>query len=334
MNLNEAKKILNDNGYKVELNEDLRKAWDEVKDSVSDALVGGMRKLSPKVQQFIQDTIPLGAALKEAGTIYGFRVEKEEGFYKLTVRNKHTSTAPDFLYVKGFRGNIEVNIDGEGWTTKTIKVHSKKELMDLLKIVLYSVEYEQPEAAAKGWFKLPQNESTITEAKQELIEHGYIIAEDTETNDDEIEDLTNEWRDKHNSRASDKELDDIFWKRNKVEKRHLDLEDKIAAAKQFNSNQSWTEDDVQEIRDAIYARFDPDFGGLNKWSVQTGNNGKNYVYFKDDEVCRVSYNKKEKSVNLNFGDGMGVDFEFDSDEETFEEFIKFILTRIKEQNYG
>ena len=104
----------------------------------------------------------------------------------------------------------------------------------------------------------------LDEAKQELIEHGYIIAEDTETNDDEIEDFTNEWRDKHNNRASDKELDDIFWKRNKVEKRHLDLEDKIAAAKQFNSNQSWTEDDVQEIRDAIYARFDPDFGGLNK----------------------------------------------------------------------
>lgn len=177
MNLNEAKKILNDNGYKVELNEDLRKAWDEVKDSVSDAVIGGMRKLSPKVQQFIQDTIPLGAALKEAGTIYGFRVEKEEGFYKLTVRNKHTSTAPDFLYVKGFRGNIEVNIDGEGWTTKTIKVHSKKELMDLLKIVLYSVDYEQPEAAAKGWFKLPQTNLAVIEAKQELIEHGYIIAE-------------------------------------------------------------------------------------------------------------------------------------------------------------
>ena len=75
--LDEAKQELIEHGYKVELNEDLRKAWDEVKDSVSDALVGGMRKLSPKVQQFIQDTIPLGAALKEAGTIYGFRVEKE-----------------------------------------------------------------------------------------------------------------------------------------------------------------------------------------------------------------------------------------------------------------
>lgn len=173
----------------------------------------------------------------------------------------------------------------------------------------------------------------LNEAKKILNEHGYIIAEDTETNDDEIEDLTNEWRDKHNSRASDKELDDIFWKRNKVEKRHLDLEDKIANAQKFNSNQSWSEDDVQEIRDAIYARFDPDFGGLNKWSVETGNSGKNYVYFKDDEVCRVGYNKKEKTVNLNFGDIMGIDYEFDPEEETFEEFIKYILTRIKEKNY-
>ena len=334
MNLNEAKQELIEHGYKVELNEDLRKAWDEVKDSVSDALVGGMRKLSPKVQQFIQDTIPLGAALKEAGTIYGFRVEKEEGFYKLTVRNKHTSTAPDFLYVKGFRGNIEVNINGEGWTTKTIKVHSKKELMDLLKIVLYSVDYEQPEAASKGWFKLPQTNLTIIEAKQELIEHGYII-EDTETNDEKVDSLKLKWNAMRDNRASDKELDNVFWKRVAEENKHIDLKDKIANAQKFNSKYTpWTEDDVQEIRDAIYARFDPDFGGLNKWSVQTGNNGKNYVYLKDDEVCRVAYNKKEKTVNLNFGDGTGTDYEFDPEKETFEEFIKFILTRIKEKNYG
>ena len=174
----------------------------------------------------------------------------------------------------------------------------------------------------------------LDEAKQILKNAGYIIAEDTETNDDEIEDLNKEWRDKRINRASDKELDDIFWKRNKVEKRHLDLEDKIANAQKFNSNQSWTEDDIQEIRDAIYARFDPDFGGLNNWSVQTDNNGKNHIYFKDYEVCRVAYDKKYKSVNLNFGDEMGVDFEFDPEEETFEEYIKFILTRIKEKNYG
>lgn len=50
----------------------------------------------------------------------------------------------------------------------------------------------------------------LNEAKKILNDNGYIIVEDTETNDDEIEDLTNEWRDKRINRASDKELDDIF----------------------------------------------------------------------------------------------------------------------------
>lgn len=172
----------------------------------------------------------------------------------------------------------------------------------------------------------------LNEAKQELIEHGYIIAEDTETQDDEYSKLHRQYDDAIKDGPA--KSDPLKKKKLKLYYQHLDLEDKIDNAKKFNLNQSWTEDDVQEIRDAIYARFDPDFGGLNKWSVQTGNNGKNYVYFKDDEVCRVAYNKKEKSVNLNFGDGMGVDFEFDPEEETFEEFIKFILTRIKEKNYG
>lgn len=76
-------------------------------------------------------------------------------------------------------------------------------------------------------------QTTCSEAVQFLQDAGFIC-EDTETNDDEIEDLNNEWRDKYINRASDKELDDIFWKRNKVEKRHLDLEDKIAAAKEYN----------------------------------------------------------------------------------------------------
>lgn len=73
----------------------------------------------------------------------------------------------------------------------------------------------------------------LEEAIKKLNKAGFIC-EDTETNDDEIEDLNDEWRDKYINRASDKELDDIFWKRNKVEKRHLDLEDKIAAAKEYN----------------------------------------------------------------------------------------------------
>lgn len=49
----------------------------------------------------------------------------------------------------------------------------------------------------------------LNEALKRLQNAGFIC-EDTETNDDEIEDLNNEWRDKYINRASDKELDDIF----------------------------------------------------------------------------------------------------------------------------
>ena len=170
----------------------------------------------------------------------------------------------------------------------------------------------------------------LNEAKEILKRNSYIV-EDTDDWDEEVTSLKSKWNAMRVNRASDKELDDVFWKRVAAENKHLDLEDKIANAKKFNLNKSWTEDDIQEIRDAIYTRFDPDFGGLNNWSVETGNNGKNYIYFKDDEVCRVTYNKKEKSVNLNFGDGMDVDFEFNPDEETFEEFIKNIVYTIKDK---
>ena len=170
----------------------------------------------------------------------------------------------------------------------------------------------------------------ILEAKQILNDAGYIV-EDTETNDEEVTSLKLKWNDMRVNRASDKELDDVFCKLVASENKHLDLKDKIANAKKFNLNKSWkswSEDDVQKIRDAIYARFDPDFGGLKKWSVQTDNNGKNHIYFKGYEVCRVTYDKKKKSVNLNFGYGMGTDYEFVPEEETFEEFIKFILAII------
>lgn len=99
----------------------------------------------------------------------------------------------------------------------------------------------------------------LNEAKKILNDNGYIIVEDTETNDAEIEDLNNEWRDKHNNRASDKELDDIFWKRNKVEKRHLDLEDKIAAAKEYNERNApnkWEGLSTKEKISALKKFFD------------------------------------------------------------------------------
>ena len=87
--------------------------------------------------------------------------------------------------------------------------------------------------------------------------------------------------------------------------------------------------DVEAIRQAIYRRFDPDFGGLNNWSVETGNNGKTYVYHRKNQ-CVVTFHKMMEMLDLNFGDGNPVTCEFDSDNETLDEFIKIVLNTIKE----
>lgn len=100
-------------------------------------------------------------------------------------------------------------------------------------------------------------EMELEEALRRLEKAG-LICEDTETNDDEIEDLNNEWRDKYINRASDKELDDIFWKRNKVENRHLDLEDKISAAKEYNKRNRWKEMSTKEKIAAMIKIMDED----------------------------------------------------------------------------
>lgn len=69
----------------------------------------------------------------------------------------------------------------------------------------------------------------LNEAKHILKNAGYLI-EDTETNDDEIDELTTEWKKKRDNRASDKELDDIFWRRSAEKNKHIDLVDKISNA--------------------------------------------------------------------------------------------------------
>ena len=69
----------------------------------------------------------------------------------------------------------------------------------------------------------------LDEAKEILERNGYLL-EDTETNDDEVNELTDEWENKRDNHASDKELDDIFWKRSTEENKHMDLVDKISNA--------------------------------------------------------------------------------------------------------
>lgn len=73
----------------------------------------------------------------------------------------------------------------------------------------------------------------LKEALDYLKTRGFIT-EDTETNDEEVTSLKSKWNAMRVNRASDKELDDVFWKRVAAENRHIDLKDKISNAKSFN----------------------------------------------------------------------------------------------------
>ena len=83
------------------------------------------------------------------------------------------------------------------------------------------------------------------------------------------------------------------------------------------------------------------------WAVNMPNLAKNYLWQATFTTSNLNqsqlYNLKlrykkikhdtpNRKFSLTFDEFE--DFEFDPEEETFEEYIKFILTRIKEKNYG
>lgn len=72
----------------------------------------------------------------------------------------------------------------------------------------------------------------LEEAKKYLNNCGFIL-EDTETNDEEYEVLDKEW-DRKWGNVSDKALDNLNKKIQNVRHKHLDLEDKINKASNFN----------------------------------------------------------------------------------------------------
>ena len=101
----------------------------------------------------------------------------------------------------------------------------------------------------------------LESAKKLLLENGYIL-EDTETQDDEYDALYNEWDKKW---GSDPAINTLIKKMHKVSNKRMDLKDKIAAAKKFNSNidkmkkdavnifkQAFHEDEVTDNGDGTY----------------------------------------------------------------------------------
>ena len=117
----------------------------------------------------------------------------------------------------------------------------------------------------------------LESAKKLLLENGYIL-EDTETQDDEYDALYNKWDKKW---GSDPAINTLIKKMHKVSNKRMDLKDKIAAAKKFNSNidkmkkdavnifkQAFHEDEVTDNGNGTYTvipDIDYDIKAIYKW---------------------------------------------------------------------
>lgn len=131
----------------------------------------------------------------------------------------------------------------------------------------------------------------LTEAKQELIEHGYIISEDTETNDEEYDALDNEW-DKKWGNVSDKALDNLNKKMYKVRSKHMDLEDKINHAKNYNeANPIWNELSDKEKVAALKKMIEEDGLSFNDENPMNPDSSDIFADFFDIPKCQEVYEK-------------------------------------------
>jgi len=102
---------------------------------------------------------------------------------------------------------------------------------------------------------LTKNDDECCEAVQFLQDCGFIC-EDTETNDEEYDELDNQW-DKKWGNVSDKALDNLNKKMQKVRNKHLDLEDKINRAKAYtDEHPAWDRMSDQEKAAAIAKLID------------------------------------------------------------------------------
>ncbi len=92
----------------------------------------------------------------------------------------------------------------------------------------------------------------LDEAQEILKQNGYLL-EDTETNDEEMDELDAKWGKKWGDiHVSDKALDNLNKKMQNTRHKHMDLEDKINHAKNFNSwNNKDEETRIELLKDLL-----------------------------------------------------------------------------------
>ena len=163
----------------------------------------------------------------------------------------------------------------------------------------------------------------LAEAKQELIEHGYIISEDTETLDDEINDyLSNKNRTIKDVKKADKVYDKI---------RNSSLENKTLNAVNFNIKSFLT--GLEEKFDAYFKNYTVDH-----MYYDTKQNFQPNSYWFDDENLefQVDYWDEKGFIDLGLidikkGTRKNKKFKITKTDENIEEVFNWF--RAKTENY-
>lgn len=163
----------------------------------------------------------------------------------------------------------------------------------------------------------------LAEAKQELIEHGYIISEDTETLDDEINDyLSNKNRTIKDVKKADKVYDKI---------RNSSLEKKTLNAVNFNIKSFLT--GLEEKFDAYFENYTVDH-----MYYDTKQNFQPTSYWFDDDNLefQVDYWDEKGYIDLGLidikkGTRKNKKFKITKIDENIEEVFNWF--RAKTENY-
>ena len=171
----------------------------------------------------------------------------------------------------------------------------------------------------------------LEEAKKYLNNCGFIL-EDTDTNDDELETLYNEW-DRKWGNVSDKALDNLNKKIQSVRHKHMNLEDKVNKASMFNMETLFKgiEKELEKTYKHVFL-YEQDYDDIDK--CQTGE----YEFilqrkYKHNFILTVNYYDEDNVINVKLtndeDDEISDDFSVSTIDKAINQIIDFVNFQVR-----
>ena len=171
----------------------------------------------------------------------------------------------------------------------------------------------------------------LEEAKKYLNDCGFIL-EDTETNDEEYDKLDNDW-DRKWGNVSDKALDNLNKKIQNVRHKHLDLEDKVLKAQNYNIENFFygLKKELKKTYKNVFL-YEQDYDDIDK--CQTGD----YEFilqrkYKHNFILTVNYYDEDNVINVKLtndeDDVITDDFSVSTIDKAINQIIDFVNFQVR-----